>query len=84
MCKWPRFYRSDRPAERPNRFQPVNITKVTSELAARSHELAGQEPKPSLRRIEQRLRQEGCDISYATVRRVPKRLANNRTARRNP
>ena len=65
-----RFNHSDRPTERPNRLQPVNIAKVTPELPARICELAGQEPKPSLRRTEQRLQQESYDISYATVCRV--------------
>ena len=44
--------------------------KVTPELAVRIRELASQEPKLSLRRIEQQLRQEGYDLSYATVRRA--------------
>jgi len=47
--------------------------KVTPELAARIRELAGQGPKLSLRRIEQRLRQDSQDISYATVRHVLRR-----------
>lgn len=54
--------------------------KVTPELAARIKELAGQTPKPSLRRIEQQLRQKGFAISYATVRRVLRAGRQARTA----
>ncbi|MBM3313078.1 helix-turn-helix domain-containing protein [candidate division WOR-3 bacterium] len=55
------------------RRQPVpknRFRKVTPELAARIKALAGQDPRPSLRRIEQLLRHEGYDISYGTVRRT--------------
>ncbi len=60
------FNRFNRPTERPNRSQPVSIADVTSELAARVRELAGQEPKPSLRRIEQR---HGRKASIPAMRR---------------
>jgi len=59
--------------EPPSRLQLVNIAGKTLELAARIRELAGQEPKLHLRRIEQRLRRVGFDVSSAAVRRVLRR-----------